>query len=586
MKRVALLLFAVLALTAAPALSVRPYVPEPVDFELAVPAGGVVAAGSGRVVSPVLRAPKRFNLAGLRWRGRHHVDVALRARRADGRWSRWTPVGAHSGRGSDPVWFGEADLIQYRLSRRVPGIRLHFVNALGTATAADRARTAIRRVARSAFVSVARIVAPATAQTTQPAIQPRSAWGAENCPPRSAPDFGEVRMAYVHHTVSANEYTAEEAPAIVLSICRFHRNSNGWNDIGYNFVVDKFGTLWEGRAGGIDQAVIGAQAQGYNAQSTGISVIGTHSSLPATEQSLDAIASLIRWKLPLHGQPTTGTTTVVSAGGSANRYPRGREIEVERISGHRDTGTTECPGNALYAQLPDIRARVGDVRPQRARTRVSASSSARTVRYGSSATVSGVLTQITGEAVGGAEVQLQSFTDVGWQTVERGTTAGDGSYRLSAVMRGKRVLRVMWAGDGARLPSTSKSTTVHVLPELTLRRDASRVTVGGLARLIGAIRPGKRRLVLAVEHRAGRERSQASKRFTLRRGRYVVHWRARAAGLYRFQVVFAGDSQIRAARSSSVYVRAVRPAPPAPPAGPGGGTGGGGTSPGGGASGG
>ena len=129
----------------------------------------------------------------------------------------------------------------------------------------------------------------------------------------------------------------------MLAICRYHRNSNGWNDIGYNFVVDRYGTIYEGRAGGLDQAVIGAQAQGYNAQSTGIATLGTHSSVPLTAETMASIASIIRWKLPLHAQPTTGEVLITSAGGSSNRYPSGTEVTFQRVSGHRDADSTSCP---------------------------------------------------------------------------------------------------------------------------------------------------------------------------------------------------------------------------------------------------
>src|SRR5438874_2012443 len=140
---------------------------------------------------------------------------------------------------------------------------------------------------------------PVVAAPGAPPIIPRDEWGAASCPPRTTPGYGDVKLAFVHHTVTTNDYTPAQSAAIVRGICLYHRNTNGWNDIGYNFLVDKFGTIWEGRAGGVDQAVVGAQAQGYNSHSTGIADIGTHQDVPVSNAELNAFASLIRWKLPL-----------------------------------------------------------------------------------------------------------------------------------------------------------------------------------------------------------------------------------------------------------------------------------------------
>src|SRR5882757_9604333 len=367
------------------------------DFELRAPLGASTAA-VGSYKSHVLEAPQRFDLVGMRWSGKLQPAISLRARSPQGHWTKWTRVPSDPddapdtpmrGGFSAPVWTGSAEALQFKLSRRVPGLRLHFVSV---SQAKERA------------------LASRTTQTTaptggQPAIQPRAAWGAEDCAPRGAPTFSDVQLAFVHHTVSANDYTAAEVPSIILSICRYHRNSNGWNDIGYNFLVDKFGTLWEGRAGGMDQAVIGAQAQGYNSQTTGIADIGSHQDLPETSVALDAIARLIRWKLPLHGVPTQGTVTLTSGGGSLNRYPAGAPVTMDRISGHRDGDNTACPGNALYAQLPDLRALVGNVQPQpaaQARTRVDFTLTPGAVVYPAKSTVSGALRQINGDPVAGA----------------------------------------------------------------------------------------------------------------------------------------------------------------------------------------
>ena len=527
----------------------------PVDFELKAPAAG--AAGAGAYRSPVLRAPRRFDLVGLRWSSGVGADIDLRARKRGGRWTRWTHVpanpddapetwtGERSPRGfSAPVWTGDADYVQYRTSRRLPGVRLHFVSV-------DQKRGP---TARSSARSQAQPGGP-------PAIQPRAAWGAEDCVPRSGPELGEVQAAFVHHTVSANEYTAAEVPSIILSICRFHRNSNGWNDIGYNFVVDKFGTLWEGRAGGIDQPVIGAQAQGYNAQTTGIAAIGTHTSLPGTAPMLDAIASLIRWKLPLHGAPTQGDVVLTSAGGSVNRYQAGTQVTMNRISGHRDGNNTECPGNALYAQLPEIRARTGNVQPQggvQARTRIEAMLTPAAVVYPQQATVSGLLRQIDGQPVPNAPLEIQALGSSGWRTTWRTTTAGDGGFNAQIGARLSHSIRVRYAGDQERLSALSPRMLLKIVPELKIQRSAARRPVGQTVTLSGTVQPGKTRLTLVVERRSGRTKSRGTLKLGARRGRFRRTYRLRTEGLFRFYVAFAGDRGNAAAKSSAVYVRATR----------------------------
>ncbi len=407
----------------------------PQSFSMDVP-GSAFAGGR---TTGVLRAPRRFDLLGVRGSGVRGAGLEVRARARGGSWSRWAPldVARHGpdDRGplaaSEPVWVGGADEFQLRSRRPLGGVRAAFV--------------AVPESTRSASTAGA---ATASARASQAAGAPpiigRDVWEAGRCPPRTGASYGRVDMAFVHHTVSANDYTAQDSAGIVLSICKYHRDSNGWNDIGYNFLVDRFGQIFEGRAGGIDQAVIGAQAEGYNRFSTGVANLGTFSSVPQSPEAIDALGRLVGWKLAVHGTPVSGTVTVTSGGGRTNRYPSGTAVTFQRISGHRDGCSTECPGNALYGQLQAIRDRAARVSPAVARVaRLSILAAEPVVAYGDDARFSGQLTGAEGNAVGGVRVNLQKRGSSGkFTTIARTTTRADGSFEVKAPWRATGVVRV------------------------------------------------------------------------------------------------------------------------------------------------
>jgi peptidoglycan hydrolase-like protein with peptidoglycan-binding domain len=150
-------------------------------------------------------------------------------------------------------------------------------------------------------------------------------------------------LGFVHHTDSANSYAASSVPAMIRGMYAYHVQSLGWNDIGYNFLVDRFGRTWEGRYGGVTRAVVGAQTANYNSVSTGVSAIGNFENTAVPAAMTAAFKRILAWKLSLTGIPATGT---VVANGKA----------FQRISGHRDGFPTACPGRYLYAKLPEIRA--------------------------------------------------------------------------------------------------------------------------------------------------------------------------------------------------------------------------------------
>jgi hypothetical protein len=500
--------------------------------------------------SRVLRAPRRFDLLGMRGPDAVRGRFELRVRRRGATWSPWVALAIHGDhapdtgtgeRASDPVWAGGCDELQLRTSLPLRGeLRVHFVSvpAGGRRSPVARAAGAPKQQA---------------APGTPPTIIARAAWGAAAVPPRAAPDYGVVQMAFVHHTVTANDYTPDQSASMVLAIAKYHRDTNGWNDIGYNFLVDQYGQVFEGRAGGIDQAVIGAQAQGYNSQSTGVAVLGTFTAAPIPEAAMASITQLLGWKLTLHGVPCEGGLTIISGGGSLNRYSSGTPVAMQRISGHRDGDSTACPGDALYAQLPELRRRAaGLAGPIVAHGEISLQTSADAVAYGADAVFKGTVIRPDSTAGAGEVVALQKRGSAGaWVTVARTTALIDGSWVVRVPWRRGGDVRAVAAGV------TSKALPVQVTPALTTHGTPRRVRAGSSLGLSGRVRPSVAVAVLL-------ERQGADGKFHRVRivsgTRRLTNWRAavrlRRPGLYRLTARTAAKDGN--ARGRALYVRVVR----------------------------
>ncbi|MCX5373382.1 peptidoglycan recognition protein [Streptomyces sp. NBC_00103] len=189
----------------------------------------------------------------------------------------------------------------------------------------------------------------------RPSIVTRRGWGAdEKLREKKFVYTTKVKAAFVHHTASGNSYKCSQAPSVIRGIYRYHVKSMGWRDIGYNFLVDKCGKIYEGRAGGVAKPVLGAHTLGFNTNSMGIAVLGTFTSAKPTTATVDAVARLTAWKLGLFGANPKGKTYLKSGGG--NLYGKGKNVRLNVISGHRDGFATECPGRQLYGKLGSARS--------------------------------------------------------------------------------------------------------------------------------------------------------------------------------------------------------------------------------------
>jgi hypothetical protein len=364
-----------------------------------------------------------------------------------------------------------------------------------------------------------------------------------------------VRVAYVHHTLSLNGYSRSRAASVVLGVCLFHRNVRGWNDIGYDFLVDRYGRVFEGRAGGMDAPVIGAQAGGFNSESTGVSMIGNYTSSAPPKAAMDALARLLAWKLGLHGVPAIGKTQVTSAGGPSTGYRAGTQVTVNRISGHRDVDLTACPGAALYARLPALRRTVA--RLEGPISQIAVTPTFQRSQYGAGVPLSGRLVVPAGLSAQGAPIELRRYDGFTDTTVATTTAAADGSWTaLLPPVPGNAAVRAVFPGDIYRPGTVSGTAYVGVVPHVGLTASATAIFAGGSVTAQGSVAPARSRVTLVayLQRPDGSQRQAVTRTARVVNGSFSAALHLKSAGSYRVVARVAADAASASGRSPAVTV--------------------------------
>lgn len=342
------------------------------------------SAGAEKRKLAALSAPTKvegYATVGVTWQSgteleEDEINVQVRTKKG-GTWSGWTTAEYHDEHGpdagtaeaeraqrpgTDAVVVGDVDEVQVRaetadgtapadleLAVIDPGATAVVEQAAAIDTAELPAPSAGVEGARSAAThgdgAAADLELMAMKTAPKPYIFSRAQWGAnESLRDKSSLRYGTVKAGFIHHTVNANDYSEQQVPALMRGIYAYHTQSRGWSDIGYNFLVDRFGRIWEGRYGGVDRAVVGAHTLGYNEYAFAMSAIGNFDQVAPPQAVLNSYAKLFAWKLSLHDIKADATGIYV------------KDRRMNAINGHRDVGQTACPGKYLYAKVSTVRS--------------------------------------------------------------------------------------------------------------------------------------------------------------------------------------------------------------------------------------
>ena len=292
--------------------------------------------------SPVaipLEQPEPFIAVSLAWTGESRsFDVRFST---DGRqWKGWVTLHLDPHGEQRPeryvseLYYADADsrYVQFRATGPVEQIQAHFYNPGVTEKEAVPSEEAVT------------LRGPDYCPCPQPGFQDRDDWCPNgSCPPNPNPDFTNATHLIVHHSAGTN--TATDWAAVVRSIWDFHVFTRGWSDIGYNWLVDPNGVIYEGRGDGI----LGAHFCGTNGSTMGTCVLGDFTAITPTQEALDALTELLAWKSCDNDIDPLGEAFHPSSG-----------LTLDNISGHRDGCPTACPGDLFYPLLPGVRLAVAD----------------------------------------------------------------------------------------------------------------------------------------------------------------------------------------------------------------------------------
>lgn len=363
---------AVSGLTAThPVGAVAPAFGEPVLELRPVPGSGVrsldvslPAGDEGERTSPGPLRTGQFSMLGLTWRGVEAPRILVRTH-AEAGWTSWRTVpllsdlpdskeeGTSGLHATQPFWVGPSDGVDVRVTGSVRDLELALIDpgqtAPTTSSGAERQNTQAHR-------STSKPGKTKPKAAPRPRIKTRDAWGANEKWRDGKPRLNHtIKQVHVHHTATGNRYSRRDVPAMLRGIYRYHTHNLGWSDLGYNFVVDRFGRIWQGRAGGVGRPVRGAHTLGFNETSTGVSVLGTFTKKAPRRKVLTAIVRLAAWRLDHYKRRPAGRVQVRSHG--SDKFATGDRVRLPVIDGHRDTNDTECPGERLYDRLSKVRKR-------------------------------------------------------------------------------------------------------------------------------------------------------------------------------------------------------------------------------------